>query len=52
VKLPKDHKVIAMAAIGKPGDVSVLPEGGIRDKEKPNSRKALNETTFEGAFPS
>ncbi|MGP1308682.1 MAG: nitroreductase family protein [Phycisphaerales bacterium] len=51
VNLPKEHKVLAMAAIGKPGDIENLPEGGIRDKEKPNSRKALNEITFEGAFP-
>jgi hypothetical protein len=32
--------------------VSVLPEGGIRDKEKPNSRKPLSEIAFEGAFPA
>jgi nitroreductase len=52
INLPKEHKVLAMAALGKPGDVSVLPEGGIRDKEKPNSRKPLGEIAFEGAFPS
>lgn len=51
IHLPADHHICAMAAVGKPGDISVLPEGGIRDKEKPNTRKPLKETTFEGAFP-
>lgn len=52
VNLPKDHAVLAMAAVGRPGDVSVLPEGGIRDKEKPNSRKPLHDIAFEGSFPA
>jgi nitroreductase len=52
IGLPKGHRINAMAAVGKPGDVSVLPEGGIRDKEKPNSRKPLSEIAFEGAFPA
>lgn len=51
IGLPADHRVEAMVAVGRPGDITVLPEGGIRDKEKPNSRKPLEETTFEGAFP-
>lgn len=52
VALPPGHRVEAMVAIGRPGDVSVLPEGGIRDKERPNARKPLNEIAFDAAFPA
>jgi len=50
VGLPDEHAVLAMCAIGRPGDVDDLPEGA-REKEAVNDRKPLGEVVFEGRFP-
>ncbi len=49
LKVPEDYEIIHMFAIGKPGDVSELPEG-VQKMEKPNSRKPVKEFVFEGSF--
>jgi nitroreductase len=50
VRLPEAHEVLAMAAVGWPGDVEDLPEP-LRDRERPSGRFALPEIAFEGRFP-
>ena len=47
--VPERFRIEAAAAIGKRGDVSVLPEF-LRDKDVPSSRKALSEIAFNGKF--
>jgi len=49
--IPDDHQVEMMFAIGKHGRVEDLPEA-MREGEKPNGRKPLEEIVFEGKFPS
>ena len=49
LKIPDEFEVEAMAAVGKPGDPSVLPEK-LRTKESPNDRRKLSESICEGAF--
>jgi nitroreductase len=49
LKIPNEFQVEAMAAVGKPGDPSVLPEK-LRAKESPNDRRKLGESICEGAF--
>ena len=49
--VPDDHQVEMMFAIGKHGRVEDLPEA-MREGEKPNGRKPLEEIVFEGKFPS
>ncbi len=49
LKIPNEFQVEAMAAVGKPGDPSVLPEK-LRGKESPNDRRKLSESICEGAF--
>ncbi len=49
LKIPDEFEVEAMAAVGKPGDPSVLPEK-LRAKESPNDRRKLSESICEGAF--
>ena len=49
LKIPDQFEVEAMAAVGKPGDPSVLPEK-LRAKESPNDRRKLSESICEGAF--
>ncbi len=43
------YEVIAMFAVGKPGDPSALPEK-MREIENPSPRKPLNEIICEGKF--
>lgn len=50
-RLPERFAVEAMVAVGRPGDISLLSEN-LQEREKPNSRRPLSETVFEGAFPS
>jgi hypothetical protein len=38
-----------MIAVGRPGKVDDLPEK-LRDQEKPNRRKPITETVFEGKY--
>ena len=47
--IPGDFEVMAMIAIGKRGPKENLPTE-LRDKEKPNDRKALKEIIMEGTF--
>src|SRR5581483_4866009 len=47
--IPDDHRVEAMAAIGRPGDPAALPEK-LRAREAPSLRKALGEIVCEGKF--
>jgi nitroreductase len=50
VGLPEGYVIEAMCAVGHPGSPEVLPED-LRDKEKPNGRKRVEETVFENRFP-
>ncbi len=47
--IPDMYKVQAMAAIGRPGEISKLPED-LQARETPSSRKALSELILEGQF--
>ena len=47
--VPDEFQVEAMAAVGKPGDPTVLPEK-LRAKETPNERRKLSESICEGPF--
>ena len=47
VKAPEDYRIEAFVAIGKRGDPSSLPER-LQGSEKPNARRPLGETVFEG----
>ncbi len=49
--LPDNYTVEAMAAIGKPGEVSTLP-AGLQKRESPSDRKKVSEFVFEGKFPA
>lgn len=47
--VPDDHRVEAMAAVGRPGRIEHLPES-FRAKEQPSPRKAISEIAREGKF--
>jgi nitroreductase len=47
--VPADYAVEAMAAIGKLGDKSILPES-LQARELPSPREALSALVFEGKF--
>jgi nitroreductase len=49
LRIPEGFRVEAMAAVGRPGDPSRLPEQ-LREREAPSGRKPLSEITCEGAF--
>jgi nitroreductase len=49
LKIPEGFRVEAMVAVGRPGDPATLPEAA-REREEPNGRKPLAETTCEGIF--
>ncbi len=49
LKVPDGFHINAAVAIGKRGDLSVLPEG-LRGREAPNDRKPLAEVVLEGSF--
>jgi nitroreductase len=49
LNIPEGFRVEAMAAVGRPGDPSTLPER-VRAREKPSDRKPLSEITCEGPF--
>lgn len=51
IGLPKDHRIEAMAAVGKPGDIGVLPER-MQKGETPSGRNAIQQVAFRGAFPA
>jgi nitroreductase len=49
LNIPEGFRVEAMAAVGKSGDPSVLPEGQ-RERESPSDRRKLELTICEGPF--
>ena len=49
LRIPEGFRVEAMAAVGRPGDPSKLPES-LREREQPSDRKPLAETVSEGRF--
>ena len=49
IKLPENHTILAMCAVGYPGDISVLPPD-IAQKEVLSDRKPLETLIFEGSF--
>lgn len=49
LNIPEGFHVNAMAAVGKPGDISALPEG-LKERESPSDRRKLDQTICEGPF--
>jgi nitroreductase len=49
LRLPPDHKVEAMIAIGRPGPPEGLPESH-RGRETPSQRRPVRDVVFEGGF--
>ena len=49
LKIPEDHEVVHIIALGKPGSLQNLPER-MQKSETPNTRKPLKELVFEGSF--
>jgi nitroreductase len=49
--IPDDCNVEMMIAVGRHGKIEDLPEA-MREDEKPNDRKPLNELVFKGKFPA
>jgi nitroreductase len=49
LKIPESFRVEAMAAIGRPGSTELLPDH-LKERERPNSRRPLNETVCEGTW--
>lgn len=50
LEVPEDFAIECMVAVGKHGNISDLPEK-VQATEKPNDRRPLDETVFEGSFP-
>ncbi len=50
VSLPEGYQVEAMAAIGYPAPAEELPDP-YREREKPSSRKSVEEFAFEEKWP-
>ena len=50
LSVPDDFEVIAMAAIGRPGDPGLLNESQ-RARETPSGRKTVEEISIRGGFP-
>ena len=51
IKLPADHALHAIVAIGKRGDAEQLPEP-LKARELPSPRRPLAESVFHGAYPA
>ena len=49
LNIPEGFRVEAMAAVGKPGDGSLLPES-LKERESPGDRRKLDHTICEGPF--
>jgi nitroreductase len=47
--IPELYTILAMIAVGRPGEIDTLPED-LRRKEQPSGRKPLGEIVCEGAF--
>jgi nitroreductase len=50
LNIPDDFRVEAMAAVGRPGPITVLPED-FQARESPNTRRPISEVVFEGRYP-
>lgn len=48
-RVPDEYAVLAMIAVGRPGDPDDLPERQ-RRREKPSDRRPVREFAFEGVF--
>lgn len=49
LNIPDDYDVEAMIAIGRPGDIDVLPKE-LQERETPTGRKPIGEISCEGPF--
>ncbi|WP_395752370.1 nitroreductase family protein [Prosthecobacter sp.] len=49
LRVPDDHDIAAMFAVGRPGDPEELPEK-LRQMEVPSDRRPVHESIQEGAF--
>jgi nitroreductase len=49
LNIPDDFNVEAMAAVGRPGPITVLPED-FQARESPNTRRPISELVFEGPY--
>jgi len=49
LNVPDDFQVEAMAAVGRPGPLTVLPED-FQARESPNTRRPTTELVFEGLY--
>ena len=51
LKVPDDFEVNAMAAVGRPAPIDVLPED-FQARETPSPRRPITELMFEGTYPN
>ena len=51
LRIPDEFQIEAMAAVGRPGSKESLPEK-LQARERPNDRRKLSESVFEGPFKS
>ncbi len=51
LQIPDDYTIEAMFAVGKPGEITRLPEA-MQANEKPSDRKKIEQFTHEGKFSS
>jgi len=49
LKVPKDHEVVHMFTLGRPGKLTMINER-MRKNEVPNSRNKVKDFVFEGSF--
>lgn len=49
LKIPNEFEIEAMAAVGKPGDKTALPEK-LQQSESPNERRKISASICEGPF--
>jgi nitroreductase len=49
LKLPVEHTLHMLAAVGQRGDPSALPDA-LRERESPNARRSLRELVGRGSF--
>lgn len=49
LNIPDEFRIVAMVAIGKPGEKEVLPEE-LQARESPNDRRKLEQTICEGPY--
>jgi nitroreductase len=47
--VPDEYQIEAMAAVGKPAPIDVLP-ANLQKRETPSDRRKLDQTVFEGLF--